>query len=68
MRKMKLLQLQFKYLLYILIFLLFADVVRAAHQVCGGGGRDGGQDLYAHLIHHRQLPRRICSHCVSDIA
>jgi hypothetical protein len=61
---------QFKYLLlfYINFFLPFADVVRTTHQVRGGGGRDGGQDLYAHLLHHRQLPRRICSHCVSDIA
>ena len=34
-------------------------------QVCRGGGRDGGEDLHVDLVHHGQLPWRICSHCVS---
>ena len=34
-------------------------------QVCCGGGRNGGEDLHVDLVHHGQLPWRICSHCVS---
>ena len=43
----------------------FGDVLRTADQVRGGGGRHGRQDLHAHILHHRLLPRGICSYCVS---
>ena len=44
------------------------NVERAADQVRGGGGRDGGQDVHADLLHHGQLPGGICAHCVSRVA
>ena len=40
------------------------DVFRAADQVRRGRRWNRGQDLHAHLLHHRQLPRRICSYSV----
>ena len=35
--------------------------------MCCRWRRHGGQNLHAHLIHHRQLPWGICSYCVSII-
>ncbi len=36
-------------------------------QVRGGGGRDCGQDVYAHLLHDGQLPRGVRAHSVSAV-
>ena len=54
--------------MYIPIFLSLQNVVWPADQVRGGGGRHGGQDLHAHLLHHRQLPRGVRANCVSHFA
>lgn len=37
----------------------------AANQMCGGGGWYRREDVYADILHHRQLPRRICTNSVS---
>ena len=34
----------------------------ADHKVCGGGRWCRGEDLSADLLHHQQVPLRICAH------
>ena len=32
--------------------------------MCRRGRRYGGEDMYAHILHNRQLPRGICTNSV----
>ena len=55
-----------------LIFLIFCfsehccrHGTGTTNQVCCGGRRYGGEDVYAHILHHRQLPWRIRTDSVS---